>query len=110
MLTDKSTDVQAVAWLHDVIEDSPFTAENLIEWGMPTHVVDAVTCLTKLKGESRDDYYARVKSNPIALVVKLADISDNSNPDRLAKLDPETRERLTQKYAYAVKVLVSKPQ
>ena len=47
-------------------------------------------------------YYERVRTNPIALTVKLADINDNSDPERLSRLDQPTRERLEAKYAWAI--------
>jgi hypothetical protein len=52
-------------------------------------------------------YYARIRPNPLALAVKLADVADNSDPDRLAQLAPEVRERLTRKYAKAVAALTA---
>ena len=59
----------------------------------------------KAPASTRDDYYARVKANPIALRVKLHDIASNANPKRLALLDQATRDRLTLKYAHALAVL-----
>lgn len=89
------------AVLHDVIEDSAISAADLLERGFPADVVDAVVAVSKVKGESNLDYYARVRRNPLALLVKRADVADNSDERRLAKLDPEVRERLEAKYAIA---------
>jgi (p)ppGpp synthase/HD superfamily hydrolase len=106
-LKDEAPEVQAAAWLHDVIEDTEWTAARMLDAGFPVEVVDAVVCLTKIEGETRTAYYERVKTNPIALKVKLADIADNADPDRLAVLPVETAERLAAKYAAAEAVLTS---
>lgn len=97
-------DVMTVARLHDVVEDTPVTLELLYS-ALPVHIVDAVDAITYPPGEPRDVYYARVAANELAFQVTLADIADNSDPDRLAVLDPETRDRLTAKYSHALKML-----
>ncbi|AKU18072.1 HD domain-containing protein [Luteipulveratus mongoliensis] len=91
---------EAVAWLHDVVEDTAVTLADLAET-FPAEVVAAVDAITRRKGEDGDDYYDRVARDPLALKVKLADLDDNSDPERLALLDEATRERLTRKYAHA---------
>ncbi|MDX6230901.1 MAG: hypothetical protein QOI76_4291, partial [Frankiales bacterium] len=96
---------EAAAWLHDVLEDTRTTVTDLAAQGIPATVVAAVEALTRGNGEAPDDYYARVAANPLALKVKRADIADNADPERLAHLDPATRERLTAKYDHARVVL-----
>ncbi|PPK92646.1 HD domain-containing protein [Kineococcus xinjiangensis] len=95
----------AVAWLHDVVEDTSVTAEELRAAGFPERVVAAVLALTRVPGEEPDTYYARVAADPLALRVKRADIADNTDPARVAALDGATRERLAAKYAHALAVL-----
>lgn len=95
---------EAVAYLHDVLEDTSVTESNLRNM-FPAPVVDAVVAITHLPGEPREDYYVRVKANPIALRVKLADIASNTDPQRRELLDAPTRERLTKKYAKALEAL-----
>jgi hypothetical protein len=68
----------ATAWLHDVIEDTPITAEDLLVRGIPVEVVAAIEAVTKRPREQPDDDYSRIRTNPLALKVKLADIGDNS--------------------------------
>lgn len=101
-------EVQAVAWLHDVIEDTPVTIKDLTNYHVfPQTVLDAVAAITHHKNEPRDDYYIRVKANPLALQVKLADIADNTQPERTQLLDKPTRDRLAKKYAHAIQQLLT---
>lgn len=76
--------LKPIAWLHDACEDSPLTATNLTEAGLPKYVVDAVVALSRLPGEGYNMYLARVLRNPLASAVKCADIahnlSENPNP------------------------------
>ena len=95
---------RAAAWLHDVVEDTDVTLDDLRAVVSPT-VVSAVDALTHREGETRTDYYARILQSPTALRVKTADIDDNADPERLARLDPATREWLTAKYENARKLL-----
>ena len=92
---------RTVALLHDVLEDTETTEGELREM-FAGEIVDAVVAITYVKPEPRDDYYRRVRMNPLALRVKLADIHDNLAPWRLALLDDETRQRLLQKYGHAL--------
>jgi (p)ppGpp synthase/HD superfamily hydrolase len=94
-----------VAVLHDVIEDTPVTAEDLTATGCPPDVVTAVVAISKNPGEEQTAYLARVAANPLALTVKRADIADNMSPDRLARLDAPTQARLTSKYTAALRLL-----
>lgn len=67
----------AVAWLHDVIEDTAVTADGLREQGFPPRVVEAVQTLTKRDGLSYDDYLTAVAASPLARRVKIADMLSN---------------------------------
>lgn len=67
----------AVAWLHDVIEDTPVTAEQLEQRGFPPQVVQAVQVLTKREGLGYADYLEAVAASPLACRVKVADMLSN---------------------------------
>ena len=95
---------KAVALLHDVLEDSPYTAEELILAGLPETVVTAVQVLTKKKGQDYQQYLELVKSNPIARCVKLADLKHNSDLSRLATITEKDMERF-EKYKKAIDYL-----
>jgi (p)ppGpp synthase/HD superfamily hydrolase len=72
-----------VAILHDVIEDTSVTIDDLKKEGYPQDVLFAVDCITKRKGEIYKDYLERVKKSDIARVVKLADLEDNCDLSRI---------------------------
>ncbi len=95
----------AAAWLHDVVEDTAVTLDDLNAAGIQGSVITAVQLLTKVPGEPNADYYERIRDNHMARTVKLADIRDNLDPRRLAKLDDETIARLVRKYAKALEAL-----
>jgi (p)ppGpp synthase/HD superfamily hydrolase len=99
-------EAEAVAWLHDVVEDCPDFEDEV--WRFPNRVCVAVDNLTRLRGESASDYYSSVRRNPISLRVKLADIADNADEARLGLLDEKTANRLRRKYAKAIAALTGK--
>lgn len=104
MMAVESDDAKIVATLHDVVEDSAVSVESLRAF-LPAHLCDAIAAISKLPGESRERYYARVLMNPLALEVKLADIADNvARLDRLA--DSVMREKLKAKYEKALSILL----
>lgn len=82
-------DVEAAAWLHDAIEDTNLSAEDLTNAGMPVEVVRAVESVTRRNDETYSDLIARACIDPIGRFVKLVDNAWNitSNPV-LAKADP----------------------
>jgi (p)ppGpp synthase/HD superfamily hydrolase len=81
----KSNDLElmCVAVLHDVVEDSDVTYDDLKLHGMSDRVISAVRILTKVSGETSADYLAKIKSNPDAIKVKMADLRHNSDIRRL---------------------------
>jgi (p)ppGpp synthase/HD superfamily hydrolase len=68
---------QAVAWLHDVLEDTPTTEADLRRHGVTEEVIAAVALLTKREGLAYESYLAAVKANPLARRVKIADMLSN---------------------------------
>ena len=80
---------KAVAFLHDVLEDTTLTASDLIEKGISAEIVEAVKALTKDKWTAYDDYLINVKANPLAKTVKIADmlcnLGDNPTDKQILK-------------------------
>ncbi|MGG6293844.1 phosphohydrolase [Leptolyngbya sp. AN02str] len=83
-----------VAVLHDVVEDSDFTLEDLEKAGFSQEILEAVDALTKRAGETRLDAAKRAAQNKIARVVKLADNAENSDSTRIKKPTQRDFERL----------------
>jgi (p)ppGpp synthase/HD superfamily hydrolase len=70
---NSSDSVLIVAWLHDIVEDTDVTLDDLFYLGFNKGIVNSVYCITKQKGESRSEYIKRVKSNKFATIVKCSD-------------------------------------
>jgi ADP-ribosylglycohydrolase len=98
-------DEKIVAALHDVVEDTEVTLDELRARGFAEHIVHAVDAVTKREGEPLAESMARVAADRLARAVKLADLSHNGDPERMAELPPETRERLTKKYRESARLL-----
>ena len=106
MLRQRSEHAMMAAVLHDVVEDAGWTLERLAAEGMPREVVAAVDCLTRRADESYEQFVERVKPNPIARAVKLADLEDNLLLTRIAALRDKDWERV-QRYHRAWHVLTA---
>ena len=91
-------EVVAAGWLHDVVEDTELTLDDLMGMGLPEDVVGIVEAVTTREGETALAYASRIAANPAAVLVKRADLRDNSDSRRMAQLDAETRARLRAKY------------
>ncbi|CAJ36424.1 bifunctional (p)ppGpp synthetase/guanosine-3',5'-bis(diphosphate) 3'-pyrophosphohydrolase [Methanocella arvoryzae] len=101
-------DAMIVAVLHDVVEDTSVTLSDLQSKGYPDNIVDALDCLTKrtnpaeagsgvydINGKERYSYYIRrIKQNPLATKVKIADLRHNSDLGRLRKVESWDLKRL----------------
>jgi len=83
---DTREDAVVAAWLHDVIEDSPTTADDLRHAGLTHRAVNAVVALTRTEDVAPDDHYATITTKPVALLVKTADLASNLAPHRVAQL------------------------
>lgn len=80
--------------LHDIVEDTSWSFEDLLNIGIPIDIVDAIRCLTKMENEPYDQFIERVKTNPIAIAVKLNDLHDNMDMTRLPEITDKDIERL----------------
>jgi (p)ppGpp synthase/HD superfamily hydrolase len=82
MMRVQGKEAQMVAILHDVVEDTSVTLDDLRQAGFSEEVLAAVWCVTHRKDEPYADYVVRCKANEVAKRVKLADLEDNSRLDR----------------------------
>lgn len=83
-----------VGVLHDAVEDSNLTLEDLSLVGFSDLIIEAVDAITKREGEDIQHYLSRVMDNPIALKVKIADMTDNMDLTRIPNITEKDRERL----------------
>lgn len=93
-----------VALLHDVVEDTDVTLEELAKI-FPREVVEAVAVMTHGEDEPYLDYVQRISANPIARIVKLADLHHNSDQSRLENADEATLAHFREKYRKAFEIL-----
>ena len=94
MLNVPTIEHKIVAVLHDVLEDTETNTEDLRKLGFQQQIIDAILALTKKVGESRLQAAQRTVQNPIARVVKLADIADNMDLSRIQSPTIKDFERL----------------
>ena len=95
------------AALHDLLENTPVTAADLLTKGCTPEIVRVVEALTHGEDESYEDFLRRAAQDPIARAVKRADVADNADEARLALLPTGQAARLRSKYARAAKILNS---
>lgn len=95
---DSTEDQKSVAWLHDVLEDTDATSEDLLEQGISHDVVTAVEILTKTKNQPYVEYLEAVAQNDLARTVKIADM--------LANLSDTPTDRQILKYAKGLQYLM----
>lgn len=105
MLRMKTNDERIVALLHDVVEDTEYTLEDLRKTGYSRKILQSLDYLTKRDGEEYDQFINRVKRNPMARKVKIADIEDNLDLARIKK--PKKRDFMRiEKYRRALSELM----
>lgn len=105
----RTEEEKIVGVLHDVVEDGNWTFEALEAEGFSKEVISALRCVTKTsENENYDDFIERVKKNPLAVAVKINDLTDNMDIRRLPYLSDKDVKRL-KKYLKAYKKLTGEP-
>jgi (p)ppGpp synthase/HD superfamily hydrolase len=103
-MTDEYTTVCAL--LHDVIEDTDYTWQDLQKMGFPHEILEALRLLTHEESVPYMEYVQKITKNPIAIKVKIADLRHNSDLSRLDTIDEPAIAR-TQKYQKALDFLLT---
>ncbi|HDR0635835.1 HD domain-containing protein [Pasteurella multocida] len=103
ILASENDDTIAVAWLHDSVEDTETTIDD-IKYLFGESIADAIDAITKRQGEDYQDYLVRVKSNEIARKVKIADLTHNMDLSRLYRITEKDLSR-QRKYQQAKQFL-----
>lgn len=101
MLRMSTLEQRIVAVLHDVVEDCGVSLDDLRKEGFSEEVLTAIESVTKVPGESYEDFVDRAAQNPIGRVVKLGDLEENSDLSRIASPSWEDLERV-EKYRRAI--------
>ena len=106
MQAGRTNDEKIIGVLHDLVEDTHWTFDMLLEEGFPPHIVDALRCVTKISDdEPYEEFIKRVKTNPLAVAIKINDLTDNMDIRRLSELTDKDVQRL-RKYLQAYRLLV----
>ena len=107
MNAGRTDDEKMVGVLHDVVEDTDWTFEQLEAEGFSRQIVDAIRCLSKTsEDEDYDQFIERIKKNPLSIKVKLFDLTDNMDLRRMPEVHEKDIERLN-KYLKAYRILVA---
>ncbi|MFH5811285.1 hypothetical protein [Companilactobacillus sp. FL22-1] len=93
--------------MHDILEDTDTTVEDLLEDGIPEKIVNTVKLLTRTSDETYHEYLEKLKPNPIAKEVKLADLADNLNLNQLNTSVNDSNSSLIKCYKKVVAFLES---
>ena len=101
MDTEKAT---IVALLHDVIEDTSITLDDLRDKGYSDEIIVAIDALTRRTGETYSAYIERLSNNKLARRVKIADLRHNLQPERVAMFGNTS---LVKRYQKALRILIA---
>ena len=100
----KTEETTVVALLHDLVEDTDYTIEDLTSMGFSKSITDAIALMTHANDVEYMDYVCEIKNNPIAKVVKLADLKHHADLTRLDVVDEKALRR-REKYLKAIELL-----
>lgn len=104
MLGMSTSDERVVAVLHDVVEDSDWTLDDLRRQGFTDEILRAVDALSRREGESYEDFVRRSGACPLARCVKFADLADNMNLSRVPNPTTGDHARM-ERYRRALSIL-----
>lgn len=106
-LRDRTT---VVALLHETVQYTRTTLEDLRAAGFSAGAVDSVRLLTKTANQHEEDYFAGIRRDPVARIVKTSDLIDKTDPDRLVRLDDSSRAQLREDYTRSWSLLMGFPE
>jgi len=104
LLENPDEELQCIALLHDVIEDTRTTFAELREAGFSERIITAVNLMTKHRGQSYEEYKAGVFSNVDAMRVKKADLTHNSDIRRLKGISEKDIERMAKYHRFFLEI------
>jgi (p)ppGpp synthase/HD superfamily hydrolase len=105
MMRGKNEGEKICGILHDVVEDTHWTFDDLRKEGFPEDIIETLRCLTKGEDEPYDQYIGRVITNKLAIAVKINDLEDNMDVRRIPRMEPKDVDRFN-KYIRAYQQLI----
>jgi len=105
MLMQKKEHRRIIAVLHDVVEDTEVTFDELSNH-FGDDIITSLMAITRGNKESWEDFIGRCKADEDALYIKISDIADNMSAERMVKLDLATKTRLENKYKKGMEILL----
>ena len=105
LMDDADEEQQCIAVGHDVVEDCGVTYSELRELGFTNRIIEGIRCLTKIPGESYEEYKEKVKSNPDAVKVKKADLTHNTRIERLKGVTPKDMARMERYFHFYMELV-----
>jgi len=97
-------ELMCIAILHDVVEDTDVTWQKLREEGMTDRIIEGVRCLTKIRGETYEEYKLKVKSNPDSIAVKKCDLQHNTDIRRLQGVTEKDIRRMERYFNFYIEL------
>jgi GTP diphosphokinase / guanosine-3',5'-bis(diphosphate) 3'-diphosphatase len=104
LLEENDEELQCIALLHDVVEDTKITYSELLESGLTQRIIDGVKAVTKQRGQSYEEYKEAIFGNIDAMKVKLADLTHNSDIRRLTGITEKDIERMAKYHRFYLEI------
>lgn len=105
LLGEVDEELRCIAIGHDVVEDCGVSYSELREQGFPERVINGIRCLTKVPGETYEEYKDKVKSNPDSIKVKKADLTHNTDIRRLKGVTAKDMARMEKYFKFYLELL-----
>ncbi len=99
-------ELQCIALAHDLVEDTDTTFAELKAMGFTDRIIEGIRSLTKMPGESYDDYKVRVACNPDAVKVKMADLRHNTDVRRLKGVTQKDLDRMEKYHRFYIELMM----
>lgn len=97
-------EIKCMAVGHDLFEDTKITAQELRDAGISERIINGIFCLTKMPGQSYEEYKSRVFSNSDSMVVKMADLTHNSDIRRLKGVSEKDIDRMVKYHRFYLEI------
>jgi guanosine-3',5'-bis(diphosphate) 3'-pyrophosphohydrolase len=104
ILRSDDEELNCIALGHDIVEDCKVSYSQLKELGFTDRIINGIKCMTKVPGETYEEYKAKVKSNPDSIRVKIADLTHNTDIKRLKGVEPKDIARMEKYFKFYIEL------